>query len=122
MFVWTRVAGGFATAVQGRARSAAGVLSPAQVIRSGEVTSSQVAVDADGDAVFSWRRNDGTDYLAEARTRSATTGSLGPLAPLSAPGEGVGAPRVAVAPTGPAAVSWDRSDGTNTRAQAAFGP
>ena len=122
VFVWTRVAGGFATAVQGRARSAAGVLGPAQVIRSGEVTSSQVAVDADGDAVFSWRRNDGTDYLAEARTRSATTGSLGPLAPLSAPGEGVGAPRVAVAATGPAAVSWDRSDGTNTRAQAAFGP
>jgi len=122
VFVWTRVAGGFATAVQGRARSAAGVLSPAQVIRSGQVTSSQVAVDADGDAVFSWRRNDGSDYLAEARTRSATTGALGPLAPLSVPGEGVGAPRVDVSTTGLAAVSWDRSDGTNTRAQAAFGP
>ena len=73
-------------AAQGRARSAAGALSPVQTIRTGEVLSSQVAVDSDGDAVFSWRRNDGSNYLAEARTRSATTGALGPLAPLSAPG------------------------------------
>jgi hypothetical protein len=122
VFVWTRVAGGFASAVQGRARSAAGVLGPVQVIRTGEVLDSQVAVDSDGDAVFTWRRNDGSNYLAEARTRSATTGALGVTAPLSAPGASASAPRLDVSSTGAAAASWDRSDGTNTRVQAAFGP
>lgn len=122
VFVWTRVAGGFVAAAQGRARSAAGVLSPIQTIRTGEVIGSQVAVDSDGDAVFTWRRNDGSNSLAEARTRSATTGALGPLAPLSAPGASASAPRLDVSTTGAAAASWDRSDGTNTRVQAAFGP
>ena len=73
-----------------------GVLSPIQTIRTGGVIGSQVAVDSDGDAVFTWRRNDGSNSLAEARTRSATTGALGPLAPLSAPGASASAPRLAV--------------------------
>ena len=44
---------------------------------------SQVAIDADGDAVFTWVRHDGSDYRVQARARSAS-GVLSAVQNLSA--------------------------------------
>jgi hypothetical protein len=77
----------------------------------------QVAVDAAGDAVFTWDRSDGTYSRVQARARSAA-GVLSPVQTLSAPGQHAGAPQVAVDTDGDAVLTWARSDGTNTRVKA----
>jgi hypothetical protein len=80
-------------------------------------TNADVAVDADGDAVFIWRRFNGTNFRAQARARSAA-GALGPVQDLSAAGQDASNPRVAVDDDGDAVFAWQRSDGTNLRIQA----
>ena len=75
----------------------------------------QVAVDADGDAVFTWRN---FNFLQiEGRARS-TAGVLGPIQPLSPAGQPAQSPQVAVDADGNAVFTWTRSDGTSFRAQA----
>ena len=84
--------------------------------RGGRVRA-QVAVDADGDAVFTWRRSDGTDYRVQARMRSAA-GALSAVQTLSASGQSAVTPQVAIDPDGDAVFTWWRSDGANLRVQA----
>jgi hypothetical protein len=108
--------------IQARGRSAAGVLSPRGFIsRPGEDAFNapgQLAVDADGDAVFTWGRSDGTNQRIQARARTAA-GVIGPVRNLSRAGENARFPQVAIEPTsGDSIVTWQRSDGTNTRVQA----
>jgi hypothetical protein len=88
-------------------------LSPA----TGDASEADVAVDKDGDSVIVWQRNNGTDILIQARTRTAA-GVLGSILTLSAPGQDATEPEVAVDATGDAVFVWERSDGTNTRVQA----
>ena len=122
VLAWTRVEGGL-DGIQGRALSSSGALSPVLNITGTPAFDQQVAVDSSGNAVFSWRRYAPSNPdRVQARTRSAATGTLSPIATLSAGGEDVSAPRLAVNPAGDAGVSWDRSDGANSRIQAAFGP
>jgi hypothetical protein len=46
---------------------------PIDLSRAGQSASApQVALDADGDAVFTWVRFDGTTFRIQARARSAT--------------------------------------------------
>jgi hypothetical protein len=119
---WTSVASGFIEGIRGRARSAAGALGPVLNVAGSEALDPRVAIDAGGDAVFAWRRSVSSNpYRVQARTLAAG-GALGPIDTLSAGGADASAPQLAVNPDGAAAVSWDRSDGTNTRVQAAFGP
>ena len=76
-------------------------------------SSPQVAVDTDGDAVFTWLRSDGANQRVQARARSAA-GVLSAVQTLSGPGQNALGPQVAVDADGDAVFTWRRSDGANT--------
>ena len=85
----------------------------------------QVAVDADGDAVFIWARSDGTNLRVQARARSAA-GVLSPVQTLSRRGVNANYPRVGVDADGDAVFTWERSrerhyDRVKARARTAAG-
>jgi hypothetical protein len=84
--------------------------------------SARVAVDTDGDAVFTWSRSDGTNFRVQARTRSASGALSRPVQTLSSAGEDAKIPQVAVDATGDAVATWRRSDGANQRIQGVVGP
>ncbi|WP_028062460.1 hypothetical protein [Solirubrobacter soli] len=106
--------------IQTRAVSAAGVLSIVQTISDpGEFAyQPEVGVDAAGNAVFAWYRSDGSNWRVQTRTLSAA-GVPGLVSTLSDAGEDAVFPHIAVNAAGDAVVGWQRSDGTNTRAEAA---
>jgi hypothetical protein len=76
-----------------------------------------VAIDADGDAAFTWQRFDGDADRIQARTRTAA-GVLGAIVNLSAAGDDAYAPRVASRDNGDRVFVWLRFDGANDRLQA----
>ena len=82
--------------------------------RGQNATVPQVAIEPSGDAVFTWRRSDGTNNRVQARTRSAA-GTLGGVQTLSQAGQNANLPQVGVTATGRSVFAWERSDGTNTR-------
>jgi glucose/arabinose dehydrogenase len=104
--------------IQARVRSASGALSAVQTVSAAgqDAFDPRVAVDAAGDAVFTWRRFDGTNYRIESRVRSAS-GALSAVQTLSDPGQDAFDPQVAVDPAGDAVFAWRRSDGSNERIQ-----
>jgi hypothetical protein len=65
--------------VRARARSAAGVLGPEQMISVPNADTPQVVMDSSGNAIFVWRGPQGT---VQTRTRSAA-GALGPVETLA---------------------------------------
>jgi FG-GAP-like repeat len=107
--------------IEGRARSAAGVLGGVETLSASGQNASlpQVAVDANGDAVFVWQRYDGTTDCGgppgclriEGRARSAA-GVLSATQTLSPAGQNASLPQVAVDPNGNAVFVWQRFDGT----------
>jgi hypothetical protein len=110
--------------VQAAFRPADGVFGGRQTISlAGHgATSSDVAVDAEGNAIAMWVRSDGTNNRIEAAVRPAG-GSFSMGAPISEAGEAADTPpHAAFDPQGNALVVWGRSDGTNRRAQASFRP
>ena len=126
VFTWLRFDGNHYRA-QARSRSSTGALSAAQTLSdSGQNASeAQVGVDSDGDAVFAWRRPDGTSDTccsrAQARARSAA-GVLSAVQTLSDPTQSASSPQIAVDADGDALVTWSRSDGADIRIQASAGP
>ncbi len=124
VFTWVQFGAQSDGALLARARSAAGGLSAQQTLSpSGNLAAvPQVAVDANGDAVFTWQHKDGALISrAQARARSAA-GALSPLQTLSAAGQNATGTQVAVDASGDAIVTWQRSDGTSQRVQASVGP
>jgi hypothetical protein len=127
VFTWERLdattdcSGGPCLRIQTRSRSAAGSLSPIQTLSaSGRYAYlPQVAVDANGNAVFVWQRSDGTNMRIQTRVRSAA-GTLSSTQTLSAPGQDADSdyPQVAVDPSGNAVFTWERFDGAHERIQA----
>ena len=113
VFTWARFDGADHR-VQARARSAAGTLSAVQTLSSAgqDAGRPQVAVDADGDAVLTWLRSDGTNYRIQARARSAA-GTLSAVQTVSAAGQDAFDPQVAVDADGDAVFTWQRFDGAN---------
>jgi hypothetical protein len=122
VFTWVR-SDGMNDRAQARERSAGGTLSPVQDLSNPgrSAFNPQVAVDGTGKAMFTWARSDGTNSLIEARSRSAA-GVLRPFTTLSDPGQDAFMPQVAVDPAGDALVTWQRSDGANSRIQLSVGP
>jgi hypothetical protein len=118
VFAWQRFDGANYR-VQARARSAAGVLSAVQTLSSSgrDAVAPQVAVDAKGNAVFTWIRSDGANLRVQARARSAA-GALSAVQTLSAAGSSAFNPQVAVDANGNAVFAWQRFDGANRRVQA----
>ena len=76
----------------------------------------QVAAAADGSAMVTWYRNDGSNRRVQAR-RIAADGTLGSVLDLSAAGRDAVSPQVAIAADGSATFTWVRSDGSNFRVQ-----
>ena len=93
------------------ARSAAGALSAVQNISTPGQDASfpQVAVDADGDAVFTWEAPAATNDQIQTRARSAA-GALSAVQDLTGAGRDADNPYVAVDPNGNAVFTWARSD------------
>jgi hypothetical protein len=122
VFAWVRY-DGFNDRLQARARSAAGVLSAGQLLSTAgsDARAPEVAVDADGDAVFTWGQPIGAAVRIRARTRSAA-GALGAGQTLSRAGQSASNPHVAVDADGDAIVVWQRGAFPNTRIQASAGP
>jgi membrane protein implicated in regulation of membrane protease activity len=115
LVVWRRYDGSH-WRVQGRSRSAAGVVGPvvnlSQALQNAEHP--QVAMDGDGDALIVWR-NETTEQI-EARGRSAA-GVLGQRQALSKTGGSAERPRIAMLSDGNALVVWYRYDGSYWRVQ-----
>lgn len=118
VFAWYRFDGA-AYRIQTRSQSAAGELSGVQTLSAPgqHAFSPRVALDAPGNAAFTWHRFDGSDYRAQARTRS-TDGVLTATETLSAAGGSVMAAAVGVDADGDAVFSWLRSEGSSSRLQA----
>jgi hypothetical protein len=90
---------------------------------TGPADQPQAAVDANGNAVFVWRRSDGTTNCSGApclriQTRSrSSAGVLSPIKALTASGRQDAFPQVAVDTNGNAVFVWQRSDGVHMRIQ-----
>ncbi len=80
----------------------------------------QVAVAADGATTVVWRRDDGSNFIVQASTRPAGSGSgtFGAAQDLSAAGRDTAAPEVAVAVDGVTTVVWSSWNGVNSIVQA----
>jgi hypothetical protein len=119
VFVWERDISGVRR-IQARARSAAGTLSPVQTLSDAghDAHEGGVAVDADGDAVFTWKLEDGVDTRIQTMARSAA-GTLSAVQDLSPLGVAIPFhPQVAVDADGDAVYTWEQSDGNDIRARA----
>src|SRR4051795_9391076 len=91
------------------------LFSPVQAFFAGGST--QVAVDASGNAVFAWLQfAAGGESRVQTRTLKAN-GTQTAVQDLSAAGQGAHDQRLALAPNGDATFLWDRSNGTNTIVQ-----
>lgn len=114
VFIWYR-SDGVHDRVQGRARSAAGVLSGVQDISPAgqDAYPGGVAVSSIGRAVFTWVRYDGSDWRAQARARTVA-GVLKPVHNLSLAGNNAFEPQVGVSDKGNAVFTWRRLDGRGT--------
>jgi DNA-binding beta-propeller fold protein YncE len=122
VFAWTYLTHALygTTYVQTSTLSATGSLSPFRTISARGAAGPEVAVGADGDAVFVWTRNDGTTGCGgsgcvrlQVRTRSAT-GTMGTIQTLSAAGQHATSPQVAVDTAGNALIVWERLDGSSS--------
>lgn len=118
VFTWLRFDGNRDRA-QGRTMNAAGALGATFVLTpSGpSARDPQVAIDAAGDAVFTWQRFEGDADRVQSRTRTAG-GTLGAITNLSAAGGDAYAPQVASREDGAGVFVWLRFDGANDRVQA----
>jgi len=97
-------------------------LSPVGLSAAGQNAGySQVAVDANGDAVAVWRRSNGTNELIEAASRQAEGTWQAPVQ-LSATGQNAYGPQVAIDAQGDAVAVWGRSNGALTIIQASSKP
>jgi hypothetical protein len=103
--------------VQGRVRSATGVLSPVETLSGGlDAIVPRVALDGSGNAVFTWQADDNTNacngagcHQIQTRVRSAS-GALSAIQTLSNAGEHADSPEVGADQNGTAVFSWIRQD------------
>jgi hypothetical protein len=122
VFSWERYDGAN-WRVQTRTRSKAGAFGPVQTISKAgqDGLYPQVAVDADGDAVFAWLYWDGANYRVQARFRSKA-GVFSAIQTVSQAGRSAGVPRIAINAGGDALVAWEQLEGMNYRVVAAATP
>ena len=109
--------------IPSRTLSRAGAVGPLQTISQAgaSATNAQVAVDADGDAVFAWEVFTGAIGRVQARFRSKG-GVFGPIRTLSTAGQNASDVRIAMNADGDAVITWQQFDGTNWRAMGAITP
>ncbi|MFM9077615.1 MAG: InlB B-repeat-containing protein, partial [Solirubrobacterales bacterium] len=83
-----------------------------------DADSPQVAIAPDGATTVVWERFDGTNFIIQAATRPAGSGTFGAPQNLSVAGRDAVNPQVAIAPNGATTVVWSRTNGTNNIIQA----
>jgi PKD domain-containing protein len=117
--VWDR-SDGSDTIVQAATRPAGGAWQAAfDLSAAGEnAGAAQVAADGLGGWVAVWQRSNGANTIIQAARRPAGGGWEAPV-DLAPAGENAEAPAVAADAVGDATAIWDRSDGSETIAQAA---
>jgi PKD domain-containing protein len=84
-----------------------------------DATSARVAVNEQGAAAVAWVRLVGGNDITQVRVRPAG-GSFAAEQSLTAAGQDAQSPDVAIDPQGRATVVWNRSDGTQSRAESRF--
>jgi hypothetical protein len=114
--VWSRDDGNV-DIVQARTRPAGsnsfGAVEPLSAAASGAFAQGQqVAVGADGATTVVWSQYDGSDYIVQARTRPAGSGTFGAVQDLSTPAINPSLPQVAVGADGMTTVAWSRDGGS----------
>jgi hypothetical protein len=114
VFTWLRWDGANNRA-EARSRSAAGALGPVRSLSALGVSATRpfVAVEPDGDAIFTWSEFD----RIQAR-KQAAAGTLGSVQTIAPAGLATDEPQVAIDADGDAVFAWLRSDGANPRVQA----
>ncbi|MBI1737372.1 MAG: hypothetical protein HYR51_19540 [Candidatus Rokubacteria bacterium] len=123
-FAWTT---GTTSPIRARVQSADGTLEPVQSVWRGDgnVRTWDVALDADGGAVFAWAfsryRPASSDYIDVAQTRTrAPTGELTPVQTV-ARADLIAVVRVAAGAAGNAVFVWSESPGLAARRRSADG-
>ena len=117
VFAWQRLLPGSSDyVIEARAGAAAGgALSPVQQLSAlgGDAFLPELAGDASGNAIFTWQRSNGSDFIAQARGR-AVDGTLSAVQDLSPAGQSAFDPQVAMDPGGGAVFTWQRPQGDGT--------
>jgi hypothetical protein len=118
--VWTR-SDGTIFRVQSANRTPSGAWSTAQTISDANAAASgpDIAIDSSGNAISAWTQSDGTNLRIRAAFKPAGSNFQTDV-PVSAAGQDASAPDVSFDNAGNALVTWQRSDGTNLRVQAAI--
>jgi hypothetical protein len=117
VFTWNRVDRQGFFRVQTRTRPVGGPWSAVQDLSDPgrNAYAPDVAVDGEGDAVFTWTFYNGTDYLRQTRARSAA-GTLSAVQDLSVPPDHNGFPSVVdVDADGDAVFTWSRQARARSR-------
>jgi len=111
---WTR-SNGADEIVQASFRPAGGSFGPTVSLSAagGNAAAPKVAIDAAGNAIVVWERNNGANEVVEEATRSAAIGKFAPVGVLSNPAEGAIQPSVAMNAEGDTAVVWVRLGASN---------
>jgi hypothetical protein len=117
---WANYADVSAPRAWARAVSPIGQLSPAFALGGRNTNGPRVAVDGDGDSVFTWNAFTGVYNRVQSRTLSAG-GTVSSVVYLSAAGNASGN-TVAVAGTNPFIAAWSMSSGESRRVQLTAGP
>jgi hypothetical protein len=122
VFTWVNFEAFSHPRVQARVMSSRGVLGPIRNLSAlnQDGRAPQVAMDAAGNSVIAWVREDGVDGdndIVQARTMTVNS-SLGPTVNVSNSGGRAFAPDVATDEDGDTTFTWLRFDGVRDRAQA----
>ncbi len=120
--IWRR-SNGTNTIIQAATRPPGGSFGPAEDLSASgqDANAPQIAIGPDGTATAVWQRDNGTNFIVQARTRPPG-GSFGPAVNLSAGGQDTLFPQIAIGADGTANAVWQRSNGTNFIVQAATRP
>ena len=116
VFAWQRLLPGSSDyVIEARGAAAGGALSPVQQLSAlgGDAFLPEVAGDASGNAIFTWQRSNGSDFIAQARGRAAD-GMLSAVQDLSPAGQSAFDPQVAMDSGGGAVFTWKRPEGEGT--------
>ena len=117
--VWNRFDGAN-WVIQGQRLSPAGAVEGSVLDLSAAGRSAaepRLAVGADGVTTAVWDRNNGAEFIVQARRIDADGAPAGGPVDLSASGRDAAEPQVAATPDGGATVLWSRYDGANWIAQ-----
>ena len=85
----------------------------------GNADSPQIAIATDGTTTITWRRANGLNWAVQAATRAAGATSFSTAIDVSASGENVTNPQIAIGHDGTTTIAWNRNNGSDDIVRAA---